>query len=106
MDGPVLVPDGPPLTRKQLSQYRLQLAEGVEEAYAAVYQQDPGQELVIVYGSKLSDARAPVERSSLGRASENPRIVRLTIGSVVVVLHGDGGACFQAIGAYLKSLAH
>ena len=32
MDGPSLVPDGPPLTRKQLSQYRLQLAEGVEEA--------------------------------------------------------------------------
>jgi hypothetical protein len=106
MVGPVRVPDGPPPTRRELSQYRLQLAEGVEEAYAAVYRQsDPGLGLILVYGSKLSDARAALERSGLEGATANPKILRLTIGSAVVVLHGDGGACARAIGAYLQSLA-
>jgi hypothetical protein len=106
MDGPVLAPDGPPLSARQLSEYRLQLADGVEEAYAAVYRQsEPGSELAIVYGSKFSSAERAVERSSVKRATENPRVVRLPIGAIVVVLHGDGGQCFQAIGAYLKSLA-
>jgi hypothetical protein len=106
MDGPVLTPDGPPLTARQLSQYRLQLADGVEEAYAAVYRQsDPAQELIAVYGLKLSRAEGALERSSPSRASENPRVIRLAIGPVLVVLHGDGGQCFQAVGAHLKSLA-
>ena len=106
MDGPVLIPDGPPLTARQLSQYRLPLADGVEEAYAAVYRQSETEHaLTIVYGSKFSGAEEAVERSRLRGASENPRVVRLPIGSIVAVLHGDGGQCFQAIGAYLKSLA-
>jgi hypothetical protein len=106
MDGPVRVPDGPPATRRELSQYRLQLAEGVEEAYAAVYRQpDPGHGLIIVYGSTLSDAVVRAGRPGFERASENPKIIRLTMGRTVVVLHGDGGPCSQAIGAYLQSLS-
>lgn len=107
MDGPVRVPDGPPATRRELSQYRLQLADGVEEAYAAVYRQpDPAQGLIVVYGSTLSDAAARAARQGFARPSENPKIIRLTMGSTVVVLHGDGGPCSQAIGAYLQSLSH
>lgn len=105
MDGPVRVPDGPPATRRELAQYRLQLAEGVEEAYAAVYRQpDPGQALIIVYGSRFSDPSARVQRPGFGGGAGNEKILRLTMGSTVVVLHGDGGACSKAIGAYLQSL--
>jgi hypothetical protein len=106
MDGPVRVPDGPPATRRELSQYRLQLSEGVEEAYAAVYRQpDPEQPPIIVYGSRFSEPSAPVQRPAFGSGPGNEKILRLTIGSTVVVLHGDGGACSAAIGAYLRSLA-
>jgi hypothetical protein len=106
MDGPVLTADGPPPTARQLSQYRLQLADGVEEAYAAVYgQAEPGQQPIAVYGLRFSGAEGAVDRASLRRASENPRVIRLAIGPVFVVLHGDGGQCFQAVGAYMKSLA-
>jgi hypothetical protein len=106
MDGPPLTPDGPPLTGRLLAQYRLRLADGVEEAYAAVYRQaERGQALLLVYAARFSGAQAPVEQSSLRLAPENPGIVRLQTASVVVVLHGDGGQCFQAIGEYLKSVA-
>jgi hypothetical protein len=103
------MPDGPPLTRRQNSHYRLHLAEGLEEAYAAIYTQsepaefEPGRELIIVYGLRFA-AESAVDRRS--DTSKNPRIIRVVIGPVVAVVHGDGGRCFEAVGAYLKSLAN
>ena len=47
----------------------------------------------------------PVDRSSGTLPSKNPRVVRVAIGPIVTVVHGDGGQCFQAVGTYLKSLA-
>jgi hypothetical protein len=40
VDGPTRMPDGPPLSHRELARFRFSLAEGVEEGYAAVYQQD------------------------------------------------------------------
>ncbi|MFN2444576.1 MAG: hypothetical protein ABR606_03165 [Vicinamibacterales bacterium] len=106
IDGPALVPDSPPLTTRQRARHRLQLAEGVEEAYAAIYAHGEAEaDPIVVYGLRRADAQTPAEQSRAPRASENPRIIRVAIGSIVAVVHGDGGKCFQAVGAYLRSLA-
>lgn len=77
MDRPILVPDAP-LTRRDAARFRLQLADGVDEAYAAVYRQ-PAPPLVIVYAQRLTGATVPV-----------------------VVVSGDAGECAQAIRAHLR----
>jgi hypothetical protein len=106
MDGSPRTPDGPPLTGSQLSQFRLHLADGVDEGYAAIYRQPgSGQELIAVYGLRFPSGGGPLESSPARRGSENPRILRVPIGPIAVVVHGDGGECFQVIGAYLKSLS-
>jgi hypothetical protein len=104
MAAPILAPDGPPLTARELSSYRLRLADGVEEAYAAIYlQSEP--ELIVVYASRFAGPERPDDRPSDTRASRNPRVIRMTIGPIVAVVQGDGGQCFQAVEAYLKTLA-
>src|SRR5712675_1433750 len=74
-------PDGPPLSRAELARFRLQLAEDVEEAYAAIYL-DAGRNLVGVYAVRFK--RAP----GLGsRAAETSGAsVRLARGDTVVVV--------------------
>src|SRR5687768_14259440 len=66
VDGPVLMPDGPPLTARQSARYRLHLAEGVEEAYAAIYTQEGPAEfeprdVIVVYGLRFPDAERAVD---------------------------------------------
>jgi hypothetical protein len=108
MAAPARMPDGPPLSKREASRFRMQLADGVEEAYAAIYRQsDSNAEPIVVYASKFTDGRPP-ERPSVTRASaaENPRLMRVTIGSIDAFVTGDGGPCFQAVGAHLKSRAN
>jgi len=38
VEGPAPQPDGPPLDRRTASRYFLALADGVEEAYAALFE--------------------------------------------------------------------
>jgi hypothetical protein len=107
VDGPAAVPDGPPLDAKALSRYLGQLADRVEEAYGAVYMQS---------ATDLITARAlrfgPTEKAAAGlssdntRALRNPTMIRVAIGPIVAIVSGDGGPCFQVIGAYLKSLVN
>src|SRR5229473_812071 len=54
MDGPSLVPDGPPPTAREISRYRSQLANGVEEGYAAIYTQS-----VVVYAVRFAATESP-----------------------------------------------
>src|SRR4051812_4501822 len=77
LDRPTLVSDAP-LTARDAARFRLQLADGVDEAYAAVYRQ-AAPPLVIVYAKRLAGATAPV-----------------------VVVSGDAGECAQAVRAHLK----
>lgn len=104
MEGPAMLPDGPPLTAREFSRYRLQLADPVKEAYAAIYKQSE-PEPILVYALWFLSTERPADRSSDTPPSKNPRVIRMAIGPIVTVVHGDGGHCFQAVGAYLKSLA-
>jgi hypothetical protein len=105
IDGPVLAPDGPPLSPREFSRYRSKLADGVDEAYAAIYLQSE-QDLTVVYSLRFASTERPADRWSDTRTSTNPRLVRIAIGPIVTVVSGDGGPCFQAVGAHLRSLAN
>jgi hypothetical protein len=105
IDGPVVTPDPPGLTRKELATFRLHLADGVDEAYAAVYTQAESRP-VVVYAMKLDDAARTVNSASDDGTVGNPGIIRVTLGSIVAMATGDGGSCFQAVAAHLKSLTH
>jgi hypothetical protein len=108
VEGPVLVPDRPPPSAREAARFRLHLAEGVEEAYAAVYSQDEAgdaapRDAVVVYGLRYVDA-THMPRSARETTAKNPRIAHVVIGPVLAVVHGDGGPCFQAVAAHLNSL--
>jgi hypothetical protein len=100
MDGPPLEPDGPPVDRRAASRYRLGLADGVEEAYAAIYVTQSDSTLVVVYASRYATTKRTFYPS---RAAPDHRF---QIGPIEAVLSGDGGQCSQAVEAYLKSLAN
>ena len=99
-----MLPDGPPLTAREFSRYRLQLADGVKEAYAAIYKQSE-PEPILVYALRFPGTERPVDRSGDTQPSKNPRVIQVALGPIMTVVHGDGGQCFQAVGAYLQSLA-
>ena len=92
-------PDGPLLSRAELARFRLQLAEDVEEAYAAIYA-DAGTHLVAVYAVRFKTT--PVPDQPRGAAASRGS-VRLTRGNTVVVVSGDG-QCFDAVATYLGEL--
>jgi hypothetical protein len=108
VEGPALLPDGPPPSARQVARFRLQLAEGVEEGYAAIYSQDDGadaapRDVIVVYGLRFVDA-AHIATYARERTAKNPRIAHVIIGPVLAAVHGDGGPCFEAVAAHLKSL--
>jgi hypothetical protein len=96
------LPDGPPPDARALARYREQFANGVEEAYGAVYMQADA-DVVTVRGIRFAPGK---QTSALGTGvSRNAERIRVEIGSIVAVVTGNG-ACFQTVGAYLKSLAN
>lgn len=106
VDGPAEVPDGPPPGPKELSRYIGQLANGLEEAYAAVYVQPEGVS-VVVRAVRLTPAEQRAFNARLGdrRVSTSPARVRVEMGRIVAVVISDGGPCFQAVSAYLQALS-
>lgn len=106
VDGPAAVPDGPPLDARELSRYLGQLADGVVEAYGAVYVHSDA-ELITVRAMKFAPGQQPADRADSGdmRVSRNLRMIRVAIGPIVAIVTGDG-ECFRAVGAYLTSLAN
>ena len=105
MDGPTPVPDGPPLSPTEAARFRLHFADGVEEAYAAIYEQSEA-ELIVVYAARFATSAKAVESRSYTHWANNPRVIRVAIGPIVAMVQGDAGACFNAVGAHLRSLAN
>jgi hypothetical protein len=99
---PPRLPDGPPLTSRELARFRLRLADGVEEGYAAVYT-DGGLSLITVNALRYSDiTQLPSWRNP---ERVRPGSFRLTFGRTVLVVSGEDGPCLQAVGAHVKELA-
>jgi hypothetical protein len=101
---PTVTPDGPPPSRSDAASFRLHFADGVEEAYAAIYEQSE-TELIVVYASRFASSDKAVESRSYSGWSNNPRVIRVAMGLTVAMVHGESGPCFNAVGAHLRSLA-
>jgi hypothetical protein len=107
VDGPPVLPDGPPLGPKQLSRYLSQLADGVEEAYGAVYLQSEA-DVIRVRALRFAPTEKPAGSARLNdtSVSRNPAMLRIAIGPIVASVTGIRGECFRVVGEHLKSLAN
>lgn len=107
VDGPLTIADGPPLDASALSRYLGQLADGIEEAYGAVYMQS-ATDLITVRAVRF----APNERAATGFPSDttpvsaNPPLLRVAIGPIVAIVNGSDGPCFRVVSTHLKSLVN
>jgi hypothetical protein len=100
MEGSPTVPDGPPLDRRASALYLLHLADDVDEGYAAFYVQS-GAPDVVVYALKF----VPGIKPPTSMKAHPSATVRIALGPVVAMVFGDGGRCFEAVAAYVTSLA-
>ena len=103
IDAPAALPDGPPLDAKELSRYRAQLADGLEQAYGAVY--IDAAQLIIVQAVQFAPTEPASEFASARAHVSNSRMMRVQIGRITAIVTGDG-ACSRAVGAYLATLAN
>jgi hypothetical protein len=91
------LPDGPPPSRRELTRMRLQLANDIEQAYAAIYT-DKGPNLVTVHAVQFKEATA------LKRESRRPKQRgRFEIDRSLVVVAGEG-SCFEAVLRHVSEL--
>lgn len=104
LGGAPLLPDAPGLTARDAARFRLKLADGIDEAYAAIYRQADSHEMVVVYGLRFPDARAAADFWSAARAAKNPRVTALVSGPIVAAVTGPNSACRDAVAAHLNSL--
>jgi hypothetical protein len=105
LGGTPLMPDAPGLTARDAARFRLRLAEGIDEAYAAIYRDTGSQALTIVYGLRFPDESAAAGFWSGARAAKNPEIAAVVSGAIVAVASGPRGPCFGAVAARFESLA-
>ena len=96
-------PDGPPLRGAQAAQFRLKLADGIRQAYAASYQRGETGGLTVVYGLDFEQAGAA---SALWQAitSRHPETVGMAAANVVAVVSGQRDECGEAIAAHLRTI--
>jgi hypothetical protein len=105
MDPPML-PDGPPLTPHDAALFRLRLADGIEEGYGAVYLPSGSNgALITVFALRFpsDDSAAELWRQAMHRTTRARSL--FAIGSIVVLVFGENGACLQAVATYLESLS-
>ncbi len=102
---PPPVPDAPPMSSREAARFRIQLANNIEEGYAATYHQAESKALVVVHGLRF--ARATDAQNlwhGLGLPTSDPVAVRVQFGPIAAVVSGDPGDCLDRVGAYVKSL--
>jgi hypothetical protein len=85
------------LTARDASRYSLRLADGVNEGYAAIYEQTPSEQ-VIVYALRFATT-APTSKAMLAGDA-----TRIDFGYVVALVTGNRGQCFRAVETFLQSL--
>jgi hypothetical protein len=91
-------PDAPPLDRRDLARYRLALADGLEEGYAAVYAYGDPPTFTAVYAVRFEEA------AGWPQPEQDVNVLRVSIGQIEVVVHGQGDPCHEAVSAYVQSI--
>jgi hypothetical protein len=85
--------------------FSLPLADGVEEAYAAIYSQGD-QESIVVYALRFAGTAAgPAQPPGYESGPVVQRVPRIQVGPITVVLSGERAECSYAVESYLRSLA-
>lgn len=97
------VPDAPMFTAGEAARFRLQLAEGIDESYVAVYR-DNGPHLVVVYGLRFSSPNGREQRTVEAASSAATVFGRVTIAGIVASVQGPPGACARSLYEHLLSL--
>lgn len=100
---PLPVVTDPPRTRREAANFLLQNAEGVEEAYAAVYAEEGATDLIVVLATRMAERASEAARAR-NRPPRNRAPARVEIGTIEAVFLGHG-ACFDAVAVYVQSLA-
>lgn len=86
------VPDAP-LSRREETMFRLQLANGVEEAYGALYRTNT--QFVSVYAVTFDQAESSRRRHE--QPAEPGSGIRITAGRSEIVVLGKGNSCYDAV---------
>jgi hypothetical protein len=102
---PPVVPDAPPMTSREAARFRILLAEGIEEAYAAVYVQSELDPLVVVYGLRFKKKQEAIDFWRATRPTIDPRSVGIAMDQLVILVTGDGGYCFQKVAAHVRTIS-
>ena len=104
LGGMPLIPDVQGLSARDAARFRLRLAEGIDEAYAAIYRDTAAPALIVVYGLRFPNARDADEFWSGARAAKIPGVAAVVSGAIVAAVAGPSGACRDAVTAHLTSL--
>jgi hypothetical protein len=99
VDPAQLMPDGPPLHSRDLAAFRSNLADGVEQAYAAIYESEDRTQ-VGVYAVQFhaeSSFEAAIERLKRRQAFLDRE------ARTLAVVTNSGSPCAAAIEAHLKN---
>jgi hypothetical protein len=94
-------PDGPPLTPAQARRYFLQLADGIDQAYVAIYGEHDVSGLTAVYGLQFPTADGALTFARNARATSKA----VVNGRIAAFSVGPGSDCFQAIREYVNGLS-
>lgn len=93
--------DAPLMTTPTLRQFLLRLADGVDEAYVAAYEQK-GLGRTFVYGLRFA---ASTQVPSLPAATAKPWIrAQVGAGRLIAAVHGKSGECADALASHMKTL--
>jgi hypothetical protein len=103
LEGPRLISDAPVLTARDAARFRIQLADGIDEAYAAIYRHAEF-DLIVVYGLRFPTPDAAAEFWSGARAAKNPEVATVLSGAIVAAVSGPSGPCRDAVAAHVQSL--
>jgi hypothetical protein len=102
---PSRMPDGPPLPAPELARFRDRLADGLEEAYAAIYVESGSTTLIVMYGLRFGSPQRASEFVRGARTFFGSGSWPAVVGPLVISLSGADTPCFHAVEAHLKSLA-
>ena len=98
---PTAVPDGPPLMPSQARRYFLQLADGIDQAYVAIYREQDVSDLTTVYGLQFPTVESALVFTRNARAASKG----IVNGRIAAFYGGPGSGCFQAVLEYVNGLS-